>query len=202
MTIPDSVFVHEKALVQSDDIGKGTRIWAFTNIRKGAHIGEDCNICDYAVVDGYIGDRVTLKDYAAVGLGVHVEDDVFIGPQAVTTNDGAPRSPRMRGVPGVEQRYADERNWLLTTRLCRGATIGAGVIVTPGVTVGEFAMISAGAVVVTDVPAHALIQGNPGRQWGWVCFCGGRLTVADDGLSDCEQCQQRFRTTDDGVEAV
>ncbi len=197
MKIPDSVYVHPKALVESEDIGQGTRIWAFAHIRKGVHIGTDCNIGDYVMVDGYVGNRVTLKDYCAIGLGIHIEDDVFIGPGAMTTNDPAPRSPRMAGVPEVTERYANMDNWLAETRICRGATVGAKVVIGPGVTIGAYAMVAAGTLVFEDVSPHRLVAGRAGRAIGWVCFCGKRLSQSQEQLWACE-CGRKFSRTDEG----
>jgi UDP-2-acetamido-3-amino-2,3-dideoxy-glucuronate N-acetyltransferase len=144
-------FIHERALVESDVVGAGTRIWAFAHVMPGAVIGAGCNICDFTYIEGgaIIGDRVTLKSGVFLWDGVRVEDDVFIGPQATFTNDLMPRS---------RQPFQ-----LTETTICRGASIGAGAVVLAGVTIGEGAMVGAGAVVTKDVPAHAVVVGNPAR---------------------------------------
>ncbi|HUO74163.1 MAG TPA: acyltransferase [Solirubrobacteraceae bacterium] len=149
MTEP--VFIHDRALVESETIGAGTRIWAFAHVRPGARIGSGCNICDHTYIeDGVvIGDRVTIKSGVYLWEGIEVEDDVFIGPQATFTNDRFPRS---------RQPFTLE-----TTRIRRGATIGAGAVVLPGVVIGERAMVGAGAVVTRDVPDRMLVVGNPAR---------------------------------------
>ncbi len=146
-----SVFIHDRALVETESIGSGTRIWAFAHVMSGAVIGRDCNICDHTFVEGnvVIGDRVTIKSGVYLWDGVRVEDDVFIGPQATFTNDRFPRS-----------RQPFE---LLITTLRRGASIGAGAVVLPGVTIGERTMIGAGAVVIADVPDDVVVVGNPAR---------------------------------------
>jgi acetyltransferase-like isoleucine patch superfamily enzyme len=143
--------IHERALVESDAIGAGTRIWAFAHVMKGAVIGRDCNVCDHTFIEGdvIVGDRVTIKSGVYLWNGLRVEDDVFIGPQATFTNDRFPRSRRPFD--------------LLVTTLCRGASIGAGAVILPGLTVGEEAMVGAGAVVVADVPPGAVVVGNPAR---------------------------------------
>ncbi len=143
--------IHEQALVESDTIGAGTRIWAFAHVMKGAVIGRDCNVCDHTFIEGdvIVGDRVTIKSGVYLWDGLRVEDDVFIGPQATFTNDRFPRS-----------RQPFE---LLLTTLCRGASIGAGAVILPGLTVGEEAMVGAGAVVIADVPPGAVVVGNPAR---------------------------------------
>lgn len=146
-----SVFVHERALVESDDIGPGTRIWAFAHVMRGARIGADCNVCDHTYIEGdvVVGDRVTIKSGVYLWDGLRVEDDVFLGPQATFTNDRFPRSKQSFEIPD--------------TRIRRGASIGAGAVILPGITVGERAMVGAGAVVTKDVAAFAVVVGSPAR---------------------------------------
>ncbi|MBV9797713.1 MAG: N-acetyltransferase [Solirubrobacterales bacterium] len=147
----DKVFIHDRALVESDSIGSGTRVWAFAHVMPGAVIGAECNICDHTYIEGdvVVGDRVTIKSGVYLWDGLRVEDDVFIGPQATFTNDPFPRS---------NQGFV-----LAITTIRRGATIGAGAVVLPGVTVGERAMVGAGAVVTKTVPDRAMVVGNPAR---------------------------------------
>jgi acetyltransferase-like isoleucine patch superfamily enzyme len=147
----NAIFVHDRALVESDLIGAGTRIWAFAHVMPGARIGSNCNICDHTYVEGdvVVGDRVTIKSGVFLFDGLRVEDDVFIGPQATFTNDPFPRSKQPFDCP--------------ITTLRRGASIGAGAIILPGVTVGERAMVGAGAVVTKDVPDDTVVVGNPAR---------------------------------------
>jgi len=144
-------FIHDHALVETDAIGPGTRIWAFAHVMPGATIGADCNVCDHTYVEGdvVVGDRVTLKSGVYLWEGTLIEDDVFIGPQATFTNDRFPRS---------RQPFHCEA---ITVR--RRASIGAGAVLLPGVTIGEGAMVGAGAVVTKDVPAGAVVVGNPAR---------------------------------------
>jgi UDP-2-acetamido-3-amino-2,3-dideoxy-glucuronate N-acetyltransferase len=166
VSAPDDVHVHTHGLCESDDVGAGTRIWAFAHVLPGATIGADCNIGDHAFVEtgARVGDRVTVKNAVLIWQGVTVEDDVFLGPGVIFTNDLRPRASIRRA--------ADE---LLPTIVRRGATLGAGVTVVCGTTIGEHAFVAAGAVVVSDVAPHAFIVGNPGRQRGWVCTCGREL---------------------------
>jgi acetyltransferase-like isoleucine patch superfamily enzyme len=144
-------FKHTHALVESDQIGNRTRIWAFVHILPRAQIGADCNICDFVYIenDVVIGDRVTVKCGVQLWDGLRIEDDVFIGPNATFTNDRFPRS---------KQPYSE-----LQTHVKKGATIGANATILPGITIGERAMVGAGAVVVADVPAGTLVVGNPAR---------------------------------------
>jgi acetyltransferase-like isoleucine patch superfamily enzyme len=145
------VFVHDQAIVETDAVGSGTRIWAFAHVMPGARIGADCNICDHTFVEGnvIVGDRVTIKSGVYLWDGLRLEDDVFVGPQATFTNDRFPRSKRPFECAA--------------TTIRRGASIGAGAVVLPGITVGESAMVGAGAVVVEDVPERAVVVGNPAR---------------------------------------
>jgi len=149
---PEPSFVHSHALVESEHIGPGTRIWAFAHVLRGAVIGSDCNICDHSYIDEdvVIGDRVTIKGQVAIIDGMRIEDDVFIGPNATFTNDRFPRSRRDA--------------WECATMVIgRGASIGSGAVFLPGVNVGEGAMVGAGAVVTQDVPPFTVVVGNPAR---------------------------------------
>jgi UDP-2-acetamido-3-amino-2,3-dideoxy-glucuronate N-acetyltransferase len=148
---------HPTALVQSQNIGAGTRIWAFVNILPGAVIGSDCNICDRVFIENQVrlGNRVTIKCGVSLWDGVTLEDDVFVGPGAVFTNDLYPRSKQYLKEP-------------MRTLVRRGASIGANATILAGVTIGLQAMVGAGAVVTRDVPPHAIVVGNPARIRGYV----------------------------------
>jgi UDP-2-acetamido-3-amino-2,3-dideoxy-glucuronate N-acetyltransferase len=152
----ESFFKHETAIVESSSVGAGTRIWAFAHVLPGAVIGAACNICDQAFIenDVRIGDRVTIKCGVQVWDGITLEDDVFVGPNATFSNDPFPRS---RHHP---ERYA-------RTLVKRGASIGANATILPGLTIGEKAMVGAGAVVTRDVPPAAIVAGNPARIVGY-----------------------------------
>jgi UDP-2-acetamido-3-amino-2,3-dideoxy-glucuronate N-acetyltransferase len=198
MTAPAGVFVHPLALCDSDMVGAGTRIWAFAHVMAGAVVGRDCNIGEHAFVEtgAKLGDRVTLKNQALVWDGVEIGDDVFVGPGVCFTNDRWPRSPRLR-LAAVAARYRERRNWLALTHIETGASLGARAVILPGVRVGAWAMVAAGAIVTHDVMAHALALGAPARRVGWVCRCGLRL--AGDGQGwHCPECGLRFTEKTDG----
>lgn len=143
-------FVHANALCESTKIGKDTRIWAFSHVLPGAVIGCDCNICDGVFIenDVVIGDRVTIKCGVQIWDGITIEDDVFIGPNATFCNDKFPRS----------KEYPDK---FLPTVLKKGCSIGANATILPGLTIGESAMVGAGAVVTKSVPDNTVVVGNP-----------------------------------------
>jgi acetyltransferase-like isoleucine patch superfamily enzyme len=192
--IDTPVFVHPQGLCESRHVGEGTRIWAFSHVMDGAVIGSDCNLCDGVFVESgaRVGNRVTLKNGVFVWDGVTIEDDVFVGPGVVFTNDRYPRSRRM---PEAGPRYDRRENWLLPTRICRGASLGAGAVIVCGVVIGRHATVGAGSVVTRVVPDHRLVLGNPARPVGWVCACGMRL---DDDLM-CVQCRRRFQLNEDAL---
>jgi UDP-2-acetamido-3-amino-2,3-dideoxy-glucuronate N-acetyltransferase len=174
---------HPQALVESTRIGRGTRVWAFAHVLPGAVIGEDCNICDGVFVenDVIVGDRVTVKCGVQLWDGVRLEDEVFVGPNATFTNDPFPRS----------RVYPEQ---FPTTVVRRGASIGANATLLPGITVGERALVGAGAVVTRDVPAGAIVVGNPARITGSVDdrAAAPSLPPADPALPDTGVAGVRF----------
>lgn len=178
-----SLFVHSKALVDPGaKVGVGTRVWAFAHIVAGAVVGEDCNICDHTFIEGkvIIGNRVTIKCGVYLWEGLIVEDDVFIGPAAVFTND---RRPRSRQHPSEYP----------IARLKQGCSIGAGAVILPGITIGRWAMVGAGAVVTRDVPDFALVVGNPARFRCWICRCTAKLTQQEQRPVWVCRCGRRYR---------
>ncbi len=162
----DAFFAHPQALVETDAIGEGTRVWAFAHVMKGAVVGKHCNIGDHAFIESNVtvGDGVTIKNGVAVWDGVSLGDHVFVGPNAVFTNDVNPRA---------EIKKSPEQ--FVTTQVHQGASIGANATIVCGVTIGRYAFVGAGTVVLRDVPAYAMVVGNPARQIGFMCECGERL---------------------------
>lgn len=156
MPFGDEPAIHSAALVESGSVGARTRVWAFAHVLPGAAIGADVNVCDGVFIenDVVVGDRVTIKCGVQLWDGLRVEDDVFIGPNATFTNDPMPRSRR------PPERFQK-------TFLRRGCSIGAGAVILPGLSVGEDSVVGAGAVVTHDVPARAVVAGNPARIIGY-----------------------------------
>src|SRR5437867_917752 len=177
------VFKHALALAESRSIGPGTRIWAWAHVMQGARVGADCNIGEHCFIEkgAILGDRVTVKNGVAVWEGVTAEDDVFIGPNAVLTNDLRPRSKVYHTT-------------VTRTLLKRGASIGANATLLCGITVGAYGMVGAGAVVTRDVPAHGLVVGNPARLAGHVCRCGEKLRVRSR-VASCNNCGREYSVT-------
>lgn len=171
-----AAFIHPQALCESDEVGEGTRVWAFAHVLRGARVGRDCNVGDHAYVEAgaVVGDRVTVKNGVLLWDGVTVEDDVFLGPHVVFTNDLNPRAA-----------FRKPQSAFLPTRVGQGASVGANATIVCGVTLGEGCFVGAGSVVVDDVPAHALVVGNPARRIGWMCACGARLP---DEVRDAVRC--------------
>jgi acetyltransferase-like isoleucine patch superfamily enzyme len=181
-----SFFTHSSAEMSSNaTIGEHTRIWHQAQVREGARIGSECIIGKgvYIDFDVVIGDRVKIQNYASVYHGATIEDGVFIGPYACLTNDKRPRAITSMGI------LKDDSDWEVgQTRVRYGASIGAGAIILPGVTIGRFAMIGAGALVTRDVPSFGLVVGAPAILEGYVCQCGHRLSKDNGDSWFCPVC--------------
>lgn len=182
---------HESAYVdEGSEIGEGTRIWHFSHVQKGARIGRNCVLGQNVNVgnDVVIGDGVKIQNNVSIYTGTVIEDYVFLGPSCVLTNVTNPRSE-------VNRQALYER-----TVIRRGASIGANATVVCGITVGRYAFVAAGAVVVRDVPDYALVVGVPGRQQGWVSRHGLLLKDPDaSGTYACPETGFRYREIESGT---
>lgn len=181
-------FVHESSYVDEDvEIGDGTKIWYFCHIQKGARIGKKCSLGQNVNISNNvkIGDSVKIQNNVAVYEGVELEDYVFCGPSCVFTNDLTPRAKYPKGSAAYKP-----------TVIKKGASIGANATIVCGHTVGEWALIGAGAVVCDNVPAHALMLGVPAKRKGWACECGELLR---DSSLVCPVCGRRYIETENGL---
>lgn len=187
----DDVFIHPTAEVSENcKIGQGTRIWHQAQVLGDAEVGEECTLGKGAFLGAgtRIGSQVKIGNYANL-FGALVEDEAFIGPLVCIVQD---RHPRSTNIDGTRKSHSDYVSEPATIR--RGASIGASSVIMPGVTIGQYAMISAGSVVHKDVPDHAIMVGNPARQVGFACHCGKKL---DENFA-CE-CGRAYQLTDAGL---
>jgi UDP-2-acetamido-3-amino-2,3-dideoxy-glucuronate N-acetyltransferase len=187
--------IHLSAEVSEQaQVGDGTQVWHHTQVRERARIGCNCILGKgvYVDCDVQIGDNCKLQNGACVYHGTTLEDGVFVGPGAVLTNDRLPRAINPDGSLKTDDDW--EVGHILVRR---GASLGAGSIVLPGITIGQFALIGAGAVVTRSVPDHGLVVGNPARLIGYVCRCAKKLsaTEQEEGVGGfrCEPCNQTYR---------
>lgn len=182
----EGFFKHPTALVETDQIGEHTNVWAYAHVMKGAVVGSRCNIGDHAFIESgaVVGDEVTIKNSVAVWQYVTVKNRVFLGPNCSLTNDNRPRS---------------KRDWTpVATTIEEGATIGANATIVCGCHVGRYAFVGAGAVVTRPVPDYAVVFGSPARVRGYVCECCQPLAGRGAALS-CTKCGLRYRKTRQGV---
>lgn len=186
MSIHPTARIHDRAIVDDCEIGEETRIWAFAHVLSGAVVGARCNVGESVYVESgvIVGDDCTIKNGISLYEGVTLENRVFVGPNAVFTNVDRPRAGRR--VP---------REQFLATHVGEGATIGANSTIRCGTRIGRFAFVGAGAVVVRDVPDHAIVYGNPARLRGWVCECGSAL---EKSLS-CKGCSRSYAEGPNGL---
>ena len=182
-------FVHESSYIDDNvAIGSGTKIWHYCHVQSGAVIGKNCLLGQNVNISNhvYIGDGVKIQNNVSVYEGVELEDYVFCGPSCVFTNDLTPRSKYPKGKAGYKK-----------TLVMTGASIGANATVVCGHTIGPWALIGAGAVVTSDVPAHALMLGVPAKISGWVCECG---SILDENLK-CP-CGRSYCRKENGLEEI
>ena len=187
MTTENKIFIHESAYVDDGAyIGNGTKIWHFCHIMSGAKLGENCNLGQNVFVanDVILGNNVKVQNNISIYTGVICEDDVFLGPSMVFTNVTNPRSA------------VNRRGQYAKTTVKKGASIGANATIVCGHDIGEFAFIGAGTVVTKDVPAYALVVGNPARQIGWMSEFGHRLEFDENGIAICPESGDKYLLTD------
>jgi acetyltransferase-like isoleucine patch superfamily enzyme len=196
--MPSDVQIHPTAVVSPlAEIGAGTRIWHHAHVREGARLGSECIVGKSVYIDRgvQIGDRVKIQNYSLICRGATLENGVFVGPYVCFTNDKNPRAI----TPSGQLKGAGD--WEVGSILVRhGASLGAGVILLPGVTVGRWGMVAAGAVVTRDVPDFGLVVGHPARLVGYVCRCGRRLAHMPEGMRWCASCQEGFELGANGAQ--
>ncbi len=182
--------IHPSAIVDTKKIGHSTRIWAFVHILKNVHIGNNCNVCDYVFIEQNvkIGNNVTVKSGIYIWEGAIIEDDVFLGPNVVFTNDIRPRS-KMYKAP-------------VKTILKKGASVGANSTILAGITIGEYAMTGIGSVLTRDVKPFALVYGNPAKQHGWVDEFGNKLMKKKKNKWVSEETGQLYEESKKGLVKV
>ena len=186
-------FAHETAVIDEGcSIGAGTRIWHFSHIMPGAVLGEGCNVGQNVVIspDVELGNNCKVQNNVSLYTGVTCGDDVFLGPSCVFTNVTNPRSAVVR------------RDQYTRTHVGRGASIGANATIVCGHDIGEYAFIGAGAVVTKDVPAYALVVGNPARQDGWMSAFGHRLHFNAEGMAVCPESGDQYSLQDGRVQPI
>lgn len=183
-------FAHPSAVIdEGAHIGRDVRIWHFSHIMPGCHIGDQCNIGQNVVIspDVRLGKNVKIQNNVSIYTGVICEDDVFLGPSMVFTNILNPRSA------------VNRRGQYIRTLVRKGATIGANSTIVCGIEIGMYAFIGAGAVVTKDVPAYALMMGNPARQKGWMSEYGHRLHFDEQGIAVCKESGEKYYLKDGSV---
>ena len=186
-------FAHPSAIIDDGcNIGKGSKIWHFSHIMPKCHIGENCNIGQNVIVspEVILGNNVKVQNNVSIYTGVICEDDVFLGPSMVFTNITNPRSAVVR------------RGQYTKTVVKKGASIGANATIVCGHDIGEFAFIGAGAVVTKEVPAYALVVGNPAKQIGWMSEFGHRLNFDKDGIAVCTESKEKYKLEKNSVKKI
>ncbi len=186
-------FAHPTAVIDAPcQIGDGTKIWHFSHLMPGCVLGENCNIGQNVVIspEVVLGKNVKVQNNVSIYTGVSCDDDVFLGPSCVFTNVLNPRSA------------VNRRDSYLKTHVGQGASIGANATIVCGHNIGAFAFIGAGAVVTKEIPAYALVIGNPARQLGWMSEFGQRLNFDTNGLATCPESGQRYQLKENRVERI
>ncbi|MFC2129517.1 DapH/DapD/GlmU-related protein [Bacteroidota bacterium] len=186
-------FAHESTVIDEGcQIGKGTKIWHFTHIMSRSVIGENCNLGQNVVIspDVVLGKNVKVQNNVSIYTGVICEDDVFLGPSMVFTNVINPRSAVVR------------KSEYIKTRVGKGASIGANATIICGNDIGNYSFIGAGAVITREVPAYALVIGNPGRQAGWMSEYGHKLNFNHEGIAECPESKEKYKFENNTVTKI
>ena len=186
----NTYYIHPTAIVDEGcEIGEGTKIWHFSHIMPGCIIGKNCNLGQNVVVspDVVLGSNVKVQNNVSIYTGVVCDDDVFLGPSMVFTNVINPRSA------------VNRRGQYMKTHVGKGASIGANATIVCGHDIGAFAFIGAGAVVTREVPAYALVIGNPARQTGWMSEYGHKLKFEQDGIAICPESGEKYKLENNKV---
>lgn len=193
MNTEKKYYAHQSAIIDDGAIiGDGTKIWHFCHIMSGAKLGENCNLGQNVFVanDVILGNNVKVQNNISIYTGVECQDDVFLGPSMVFTNVTNPRS-------GVNRRGQYSK-----TVVKKGASIGANATIVCGHDIGEYAFIGAGTVVTKNVPAYALVVGNPAKQIAWMSEYGHRLNFDESGVAFCPESNEEYRLEDGKVRKV
>ena len=188
-----SFFSHETAVIDDGcEIGEGTSVWHFSHIMSNCVIGKKCNIGQNVVVspEVILGDNVKVQNNISIYTGVTCEDDVFLGPSMVFTNVINPRSA------------VNRRGQYSKTTVRQGVSIGANATIVCGNDIGKFAFIGAGTVITKEVPAYALMVGNPGKQIGWMSEFGHRLEFDESGIAICAESGENYQIKDNKVNKI
>lgn len=186
-------YAHETAVIDDGcTIGTGVKIWHFSHVMQGCVIGDNCNIGQNVVIspDVVLGKNVKVQNNVSIYTGVVCEDDVFLGPSMVFTNVVNPRSA------------VNRRGSYSKTIVRKGASIGANATIVCGHDIGEFAFIGAGAVVTKEVPAYALVVGNPARQTGWMSEYGHKLSFNEEGIAECPESLEKYILINQQVQKI
>ncbi|MCP4910175.1 MAG: N-acetyltransferase [Bacteroidetes bacterium] len=186
-------FAHESAIIDEGcHIGNGTKIWHFSHIMSNCKLGNNCNIGQNVVVspEVILGNNVKVQNNVSIYTGVICEDDVFLGPSMVFTNIINPRSKVIR------------RGQYTSTLVKKGASIGANATIVCGHDIGEYAFIGAGAVVTKEIPAYALVVGNPAKHIGWMSEYGHRLEFDNQGFAICQESKEKYSLKNNEVRKV
>jgi len=193
-----AVRIHSSSVVsEKAEIGEGTQIWLFCQVREDVKIGKSCIFGKGVYVDSgvTIGDNVKIQNNVSVFAGVTIEDGVFVGPHVCFTNDLQPRAVN----PDMSLKSAHD--WVISKTLVKGAAaLGANSTIVCGTTIGKWSMVAAGSVVTKDVPDHALVRGNPARVVAWVCTCGHKVAIDEaKGAGTCGKCGTKLVKDAKGV---